>query len=69
MIDVLDNNRPFLKIDWQFEAYQDLLTGDIANNSEFENEDERKLYLHYRNMPLSDIEGLESELEEIHFLI
>lgn len=67
LTDFLDNNRPFLKIDWQFESYQDLLTGDYANESEFENEEERKLYLQYRNMPLSDIEGLESELEEIRF--
>ena len=67
LTDFLDNNRPFLRIDWQFEAYQDLLTGDIANESEFENEEDKKLYLHYRNMPLSDIEGIESELEEIRF--
>lgn len=67
LTDFLENNRPFLKIDWQFEAYQDFLTGEYASESEFENDEERKLYLHYRNMPLSDIEGLGSELEEIHF--
>lgn len=67
LTDYLDNNRPFLKIDWQFEAYQDLLTGDYADDSEFETEDEKSTYLHYRNMPLSEIEGLDVELEEIIF--
>lgn len=67
LTDFLDNNRPFLKIDWQFEAYQDLLTGDYADDSEFETEDEKTTYMHYRNMPLPEIEGLDVELEEIHF--
>ena len=65
--DFLDNNRPFLKVDWQFEAYQDLLTGGYADDSEFETEDDKSTYLYYRNMPLSEIEGLDVELEEIHF--
>ena len=67
LTDFLDNNRPFGKIDWQFEAYQDLLTSDYANDSEFENEDERSTYLHYRNMPLSEVGELDVELEEILF--
>ena len=67
LTDFLDNNRPFLKIDWQFEAYQDLLTGGMAIDDEFETEEDRLLYLKYRNQPLDSIEGLNLELEEIHF--
>ena len=63
--DFLDNNRKFLKIDWQFEAYQDILTGGMAGSEEFNTEEEKETYLKYRNMPISKIEGLNCQLEEI----
>jgi len=66
--DFLDNNRSFLKIDWQFEAYQDLLTGEMASLEEFVTKEERDTYFRYRNMTISEIDGLNSELEEITFL-
>lgn len=59
----LDNNRPFLKIDWQYEAYQDILTGGMACEEEFESDDDKLTYMHYRNMPISGIEGLNANLE------
>ena len=61
--DFLDKNRPFLKIDWQYEAYQDILTGGMASEEEFESEDDKLTYMHYRNMPISEIEGLDAKLE------
>lgn len=63
--DFLDNNRGFLKIDWQFEAYQDLLTGGKACPEEFESDEACELYNHYRNMPINEIGGLSFDLEEI----
>lgn len=63
--DFLDNNRPFLKIDWQFEAYQDLLTDGMAGVTEFETEEEKNNYMHYRNIPVSEIKGLKKNLKKI----
>lgn len=64
--DFLDNNRVFLKIDWQFEAYQDILTGAMASSNEFNSMEEYESYLRYRNTPINEIEGLNSDLEEIY---
>lgn len=61
----LDNNRSYLKIDWQFEAYQDLLTGGMASKDEFSNEEDYNTYLRYRQKPVNEINGLNSDLEEI----
>lgn len=63
----LDGERRFLKIDWRYEAYQDILTGDIANADEFTNEEEKILYYNIRNTPITEINGLEFQLEEITF--
>lgn len=62
--DFLDNNRGFLKIDWQFEAYQDILTGGMASPDEFYSEEDYNSYLRYRNTPISEICGLSKKLEE-----
>lgn len=64
--DFLDNNRGFLRIDWQFEAYQDILTGGMASSDEFSSKEEYETYLLYRNTPINEIDGLNSELEEIY---
>lgn len=64
--DFLDNNRNFLKIDWQFEAYQDILTGGMASSDEFSSEEEYETYLRFRNTPINEIDGLNNELEEIY---
>lgn len=64
--DFLDNNREFLKIDWQFEAYQDILTGGMASPDEFNSEEDYNSYLRYRNTPISEICGLSNKLEEIN---
>ena len=64
--DFLDNNRGFLKIDWQFEAYQDILTGGMASSDEFRSEEEYETYLGFRNTPINEIDRLNSELEEIY---
>ena len=64
--DFLDNNRGFLRIDWQYEAYQDILTGGMASSDEFSSKEEYETYLLYRNTPINEIDGLNSELEEIY---
>lgn len=66
LIDFLDNNRDFLKIDWQYEAYQDILTGAMASSDEFNSREEYESYLRYRNTSVNEIEGLNSDLEEIY---
>ena len=66
LTDFLDNNRGFLKIDWQYEAYQDLLTDGKASPEEFQNIEELEIYNHYRNMSIEEISGLNFDLEEIH---
>lgn len=66
LTDFLDNNRVFKKIDWQFEAYQDILTGCMANPDEFSSDEEYQTYLRYRNTPIYEIDGLNSKLEEIY---
>lgn len=53
----------FLQINWQFEAYQDLLLGQRADDSEFKSDDEKETYNKYRNKELSLINGLECKLE------
>lgn len=54
--DFLDNNRSFLGIDWQFEAYQDILTNQMASEEEFVSEEERETYFRYRYIPSTEIE-------------
>ena len=66
LTDFLDNNRSFRQRDWQFEAFQDLLTGCMARQDEFGKEEEYKAYLHDRLTPIDEIEGLPCDLEEIH---
>ncbi len=66
LTDFLDNNRGFLKIDWQYEAYQDLLTDGKASPEEFQSIEELEIYNHYRNMSIEEIGGLNFDLEEIH---
>ncbi len=55
-----------MKIDWQFEAYQDILTGGMASSDEFSSEEEYETYLRFRNTPINEIDGLNNELEEIY---
>ena len=63
----IDQFRDQFRVAKQLRANFHLLTGDYADDSEFETEDEKTTYMHYRNMPLPEIEGLDVELEEIHF--
>lgn len=64
--DFLDNGAKFLSIDWQYEAYQDLLTGGMAKREEFDSEKSWEIYNSYRNLPLSQIEGLGDKLELVN---
>ncbi len=64
--DFLDNGAKFLKIDWQYEAYQDLLTGGMAKREEFDSEEDWEIYNSYRKLPLSQIEGLGNKLELVN---
>lgn len=61
----LTNGTPFLDINWQNEAYQDILTGQMARDDEFSSDKERELYYQYRNTSISDINGLDQNIIEL----
>lgn len=65
--DFLDSKRTFLKIDWQFEAYQDMLTGQTASPDEFAGDTDRAAYSRFRNTPISQLFEKDYQLEEISF--
>lgn len=62
----LEKEDAFLPINWQNEAYQDILTDQRASDDEFKTNEERALYNQYRDTPISNINGLEPELKEIN---
>lgn len=59
--------RKFLQINWQFEAYQDMLLEQYADDSEFMSSSDKETYLHYRNNNIISISGLERKLELVDF--
>lgn len=58
----LKSDKHFLKIDWIYEAYQDILTNQYYDANVFATKEDMSLYNEYRNKPLSDIKGLKKDL-------
>lgn len=64
----LKSKRPFRAIDWDFEAYQDLLSGEYTPKNEFPNEEAYLLYSSIRDKyALTDVIGLEGQIEVMDF--
>ena len=63
--DFLDGKRKFRTIDWDFEAYQDLLTGVVTPDSEFPDEGAKELYYSIRNRSMEDVIGKKGCIEEL----
>ena len=61
----LDGKRRFRTIDWDFEAYQDLLTDVVTPDSEFPGEEAKKLYYSIRNKNIKDVIGKEGCIETL----
>lgn len=62
----LKGKRQFRTIDWDFEAYQDLLLGEYTPKDEFPNEEAYQLYSSIREKStLSDVIGLDGQIEQM----
>lgn len=59
----------FSKIDWEFEAYQDILLDQIPCEDEFSYQEDKQKYYRFRNIPIENIKGLERNLELVEFKI
>ena len=62
--DFLDGKRKFRTIDWDFEAYQDLLTGVVTPDRVFPCEDAKKLYSTIRSKTIEDVIGKKGCIEQ-----
>lgn len=63
----IDQKKPFLKIDWKYEAYQDFLLQQHTNNEEFSTNDEREMYEQYYNEASAKGSALERNFEQVTF--
>ena len=61
----LDCKRKFRSIDWDFEAYQDLLTDVVTPDGEFPSEEAKKLYYSIKNKKIEDVIGKEGSIETL----
>lgn len=62
----IDNQLPFLKIDWNYEALQDYLLDQETPLSEIPTQGEREIYEAYRHIDLTRLSRLERNLEEVN---
>ena len=63
LVAFLEGERKFRSIDWNFEAYQDLLTGVVTPDNEFPNKSAKDLYYSIRNSSIEFVIGKEGRGE------